>query len=80
VKNVTLTLDDQGYRAARIAAAERGKSLSALVRELLQSLGPAESGRERKAAALFAAMNRSHNTKSVGPLRREDLYDRNRLR
>lgn len=35
MKNVTISLDDETHRKARIKAAERGKSLSALVRDLL---------------------------------------------
>ncbi|MEA3032138.1 MAG: hypothetical protein QOH86_154 [Sphingomonadales bacterium] len=47
MKNVTVSLDDTTYRAARIKAAEAGRSLSALVREFLQQLGSAESEFER---------------------------------
>ncbi|MBX3561905.1 MAG: hypothetical protein KF780_08840 [Sphingomonas sp.] len=35
MKNVTISLDDETHRRARIRAAELGTSLSALVRELL---------------------------------------------
>ena len=35
MKNVTISLDDETHRRARIHAAELGTSLSALVRELL---------------------------------------------
>ena len=35
MKNVTISLDDETHRRARIRAAERGKSLSGLVRDLL---------------------------------------------
>jgi hypothetical protein len=37
-KNLTVSLDEQTYRRAKIAAAERGQSLSALVREYFRSL------------------------------------------
>jgi plasmid stability protein len=47
MKNVTVSLDDSTYRAARIKAAEAGRSLSALVREFLQQLGSGESEFER---------------------------------
>ena len=36
MKNVTIAIDDETYRAARIRAAELGTSLSALVKEYLQ--------------------------------------------
>lgn len=38
MKNVTISLDDETHRRARIRAAELGTSLSALVRELLENL------------------------------------------
>jgi len=38
MKNVTISLDDDTHRRARIRAAELGKSLSGLVRELLETL------------------------------------------
>jgi hypothetical protein len=38
VKNVTVSLDDATYRRARILAAEREMSLSALVKELLNGV------------------------------------------
>jgi plasmid stability protein len=37
MRNMTITLDEESYRNARIVAAERGISASALVRELLTS-------------------------------------------
>lgn len=38
VRNITLSVPDDVYRAARIRAAERGSSVSALVAEYLRSL------------------------------------------
>jgi plasmid stability protein len=39
VKNVTLALDDETYRRARIHAAEHGTSLSALVKRFFSETG-----------------------------------------
>ncbi len=47
MKNVTVSLDDESYRNARIRAAEMGRSLSALVRDYLETLGAEESEFER---------------------------------
>ena len=48
MKNVTIALDDETHRKARIRAAELGTSLSALVKDYLNGLveggGPAASG------------------------------------
>jgi len=38
MKNITISVDDETYRRARITAAERGRSVSAMVREYLGSL------------------------------------------
>lgn len=43
MKNVTITLDDETHRAARIRAAEMGTSLSAMVKQYLQGLAEAPS-------------------------------------
>lgn len=49
MSNITLSLDDNTYRTARIVAAERGVSVSALVRDYLQSLRPAQQDERMKA-------------------------------
>ena len=38
VKNITVSVDDEVYHAARVAAARRKTSVSAFVREALQGL------------------------------------------
>ncbi len=43
VKNITVSVPDEVYLAARIRAAERGSSVSALVREYLDSLSEREA-------------------------------------
>jgi len=42
MKKITIRVDDELHRRARIKAAERGVSLSVLVREFLVELGSAE--------------------------------------
>lgn len=49
MKNVTVSLDDEAYRRARMFAAEKGRSLSALVRDHLNALAAGESEFERLA-------------------------------
>jgi plasmid stability protein len=43
VANITVSVPDDVYRAARIRAAERGSSVSALVAEYLRSLSERET-------------------------------------
>jgi plasmid stability protein len=47
MKNVTVSLDDETYRRARIIAAQRETSVSALVRRFLHELASGESETER---------------------------------
>lgn len=44
MKNITVSVDDETHKLARIRAAERGTSVSALVRQFLSGL--AEGGAE----------------------------------
>jgi hypothetical protein len=54
VANITVSVPDDVYRAARISAAERGSSVSALVADYLRSL----SAREAEFARLEAQQRR----------------------
>lgn len=47
MKNITVSLDDETYRRARIAAAQRDTSVSAMVKHFLQELGSEETEVER---------------------------------
>lgn len=47
MKNITVSLDDETYRRARVKAAERSTSVSALVREFLNALAADESDADR---------------------------------
>ena len=55
VKNVTVSLDDETYRRARLRAAESGRSLSSMVRDYLRDLGSGETREERRRKALEVA-------------------------
>jgi plasmid stability protein len=49
MKNITVSVDDETYRRARVKAAERETSLSALVRQFLTELAAEESSTTRLA-------------------------------
>lgn len=75
--NITVSVPDEVYRDARVRAAERGSSVSALVAEYLRSL----SGREAELARLAAQREElfsriSRDFKASDNLSREELYDR----
>ena len=47
MKNITVSVDDETYRRARVKAAERDTSISALVRRFLGELAAEEGDVER---------------------------------
>jgi hypothetical protein len=47
VKNITVSLDEETYRRARIIAASRDESVSSLVKRFLIELGRTETEAER---------------------------------
>jgi plasmid stability protein len=47
MKNITVSVDDETYRRARVKAAEHDTSVSALVRRFLSELATEESDVER---------------------------------
>jgi hypothetical protein len=57
MKNITLSVDDETYRQARLLAAKREQSVSALVRDLINesATNPALSTREPRAQYLLKA-------------------------
>jgi hypothetical protein len=82
MKNITVSVDDELYHEARIEAARRRKSLSALVREYLvglrQGSAKTKTATDPELEKLFAMSDRKHRNRrgSVGPLNREELYKR----
>ena len=81
MKNITVSVDDETYRAARVKAAEMDTSVSALVKRYLADLAAGETEfqrlvrleREIKARIPpgFSASDR---------LTRDEVHDRRRLR
>lgn len=84
MKNVTVSLDDETYRRARLRAAEMDKSLSALVREFLSKIGTEETEFERLAREQRELLDRlrskGRGVDAGARLPREALYDRSRAR
>lgn len=76
MKNVTVSLDDEIHRRARIAAAERGTSLSALVRGYLENLGSGESESDRLKKAERALRAQIKGFRAGDRLSRDALHER----
>jgi plasmid stability protein len=76
MKNITVSLDDEIYRRARIRAAERETSVSALVRQYLIEIASDESEAEalkREEARLRESIR---GFKAGGGLSRDELHAR----
>jgi len=76
VKNVTVSLDDVTYRQARRKAAQADRSLSSVVREMLQNYGAEESEFDRLAREEKEIRDRIIKFDGGDRLSRDTLYDR----
>jgi hypothetical protein len=76
MKNITVAVDDETYRLARIAAAERNTSVSALVRDYLKTLVHRSGDDADAAKALFSALDRAKSFRAAGRLTREEVHAR----
>ena len=80
MKNITVSLPDDVYRRARIKAAERDTSVSALVREFLLRLGEEESDFERRRRLQTEVLASVKNFRAGDRVTREEAHERNALR
>jgi plasmid stability protein len=80
VKNVTISLPDDVYRRARIRAAERDMSVSALVRELLTQLSEEEPEFERRKRLQAEVLASIKQFRANDRMSRDEVHDRDALR
>ncbi len=76
MKNITVSVDDETYRRARVAAAERDTSVSALVKRFLTDLASGESDIERLKREEQALRGRIKAFRAADRLSRDDLHRR----
>ena len=76
MRNITVALDDDTYKRARIAAAERDTSVSALVKAYLEQLASLETETERLKRQEREIMSRIAEFNASDRLSREDLHSR----
>lgn len=83
MKNITLKIDDETYRKARLKAAEKGTSVSAMVREIL--IRETTGDEDREASRIEAlkklyreadarAREKPARTEPLVPLTRDEIY------
>jgi plasmid stability protein len=80
VKNITVSLPDDVYRRARIKAAERDTSVSALVREFLAALAEGESDFERRKRLQDEVIGSIRGFSASDRLARDEIHDRDAVR
>jgi hypothetical protein len=76
MKNITVTVDDETYRRARVQAAQQDTSVSALVKRFLKELAAGESDAERLKREERAWRERISNFRAADRLPREDVHGR----
>jgi len=76
MKNITVSVDDETYRKARIKAAEQDTSVSALVRTFLNGLAQEESAFERLKREEKELRARITGLRASDNVPRDALYDR----
>lgn len=76
MKNITVTLDDETYRRARIKAAERDTSVSGLVKRFLTELAAGESDAEQLKRQERALRERIVAFRAGDRLSRDDVHRR----
>lgn len=76
MKNITVSLDDDTYRKARIAAAELGTSVSSLVKRYLSEIGKAANEAERLRAREGALRESITEFRASDRLSRDDVHRR----
>lgn len=84
MKNITVSVDDETYHRARISAAERRTSLSAIVRGILIDLAAEETESERlkkqEDEIVARLRERGSGFFPAKRLTRDQLHDRHALR
>ena len=76
MKNITVAVPDAVYRAARIRAAERGRSVSGLVAEFLRGLSESDAEFSRLEALQQRVQGEITVFRAGDRLDREQLHDR----
>lgn len=76
MKNITVTLDDETYRKARVRAAELDTSVSAVVRKYLTEFAESKSRFERLKREEAELRAQIEGFSAADRLPRDALYDR----
>ena len=76
MKNITVSVPEEVYRAARIRAAEEGRSISAMVAAYLRTLSAAGAEFARLEAQQRRIQGQISEFRATDRLRRDEVHDR----
>jgi hypothetical protein len=76
MKNITVSVDEETYRRARVKAAEQDTSVSAMVRDYLREVTKVESEFERLKRQEAEARAQIKNFRASDRLSRDELHER----
>ena len=80
MKNITVSVPDDVYRRARIRAAEKGTSVSALVRDQLEKIAVEDSEFERLKRLQDQVIDSIREFSAADRMSRDEVHDRDALR
>jgi len=80
MKNITVSLDEETYRRARMRAAELDTSVSAVVRRLLNEFAGAETEFDRRKKLQDRTLASIRSFRAGNRLSRDEIHERNALR
>ena len=74
--NLTITIDDEILRRARVRATEQGKSVNAVVRAYLEQYAGSRSAQEQAVAKLLALSKQATSKRGRRAWNRDELHER----
>jgi plasmid stability protein len=80
MKNITVSVEEDVYRAARVRAAELETSVSAVVRDFLQSFARGETDFERRKALQARTLASIRAFRAGSRVTRDEVHGRDALR
>ena len=80
VKNITVSVDEETYRRARMRAAELDTSVSAVVRRLLGEYAGVETEFDRRKKLQDRTLTSIRSFRASDRLPRDEIHERNALR
>jgi plasmid stability protein len=74
--NLTITIDDEVLKRARLRATEQGTSVNSIVREYLEQYAGSRSAQEQALAKLLAMSEQASSKRGRRTWTRDELHDR----